>query len=55
MAALGERVRGYNERLRTAILESGLPMDDVARQAGLDWNTIGASLKRDGRLHFETY
>jgi len=32
-----------------------LALRDVARQAGLDWETIGASLKRDGRLHLETY
>ena len=28
---------------------------DVARQTGLDWEAAGASLKRDGRLHIETY
>jgi len=32
-----------------------LALRDVARQEGLDWDSIGASLKRDGRLHFETY
>ena len=32
-----------------------LALRDVARQAGLDWEAIGASLKRDGRLHLETY
>ena len=32
-----------------------LALSDVARQAGLDWETIGAALKRDGRLHIETY
>ena len=40
MAALGERVRGYNERLRTAILDSGLAMEDVARKAGMDPKTL---------------
>jgi lambda repressor-like predicted transcriptional regulator len=40
MAALGERVRGYNERLRTAILDSGLSIEDVARQAGMDPKTL---------------
>ena len=32
-----------------------LALRDVATQAGLDWQAIGPSLKRDGRLHFETY
>jgi benzoyl-CoA 2,3-dioxygenase component A len=32
-----------------------LALRDVAVQAGLDWETVGPSLKRDGRLHLETY
>ena len=32
-----------------------LALRDVAREAGLDWDVVGASLKRDGRLHLETY
>jgi benzoyl-CoA 2,3-dioxygenase component A len=28
---------------------------DIAVEAGLDWETHGATLKRDGRLHLETY
>ena len=40
MGVLGERVRGSNERLRTAVLESGLAMEDVARQAGMDPKTL---------------
>ncbi|MDH6167005.1 benzoyl-CoA 2,3-dioxygenase component A [Variovorax boronicumulans] len=32
-----------------------LALRDVATEAGLDWNTVGASLKREGRLHLETY
>ena len=32
-----------------------LALRDVATQAGLDWDTVGASLKREGRLHLETY
>ena len=32
-----------------------LALGDVARQAGLDWEAIGPALKRDGRLHLETY
>jgi benzoyl-CoA 2,3-dioxygenase component A len=32
-----------------------LALRDVARQGGLDWETVGAALKREGRLHLETY
>jgi len=32
-----------------------LALRDIAVQAGLDWETIGPSLKRHGRLHLETY
>ncbi len=32
-----------------------LALQDVAAQAGLDWSVVGAALKKDGRLHLETY
>jgi len=32
-----------------------LTLRDIAIEAGLDWETIGDALKRDGRLHLETY
>jgi len=32
-----------------------LALRDVATQAGLDWDTVGAALRREGRLHLETY
>jgi len=32
-----------------------LALRDVARDAGLSWETLGAALKREGRLHLETY
>ena len=32
-----------------------LALHDIARQAGLDWESIGAALKKQGRLHLETY
>jgi benzoyl-CoA 2,3-dioxygenase component A len=32
-----------------------LALRDVARQQGLDWDTVGATLRRDARLHLETY
>jgi benzoyl-CoA 2,3-dioxygenase component A len=32
-----------------------LALRDVAQQAGLSWDVIGAALKKEGRLHLETY
>ncbi len=32
-----------------------LAMHDVAKNAGLDWQSIGAQMKQQGRLHLETY
>jgi benzoyl-CoA 2,3-epoxidase subunit A len=32
-----------------------LALHDIATQVGLDWDTVGAALKREGRLHLETY
>ena len=32
-----------------------LALKDIAHQAGLNWETVGAALKREGRLHLETY
>lgn len=32
-----------------------LALRDAALQAGLDWDATAAALKRDGRLHLETY
>ena len=32
-----------------------LALRDVAQQAGLNWDVVGAALKREGRLHLETY
>jgi benzoyl-CoA 2,3-epoxidase subunit A len=32
-----------------------LALRDIAINAGLDWETIGPSLRRHGRLHLETY
>ncbi|MDM0008527.1 benzoyl-CoA 2,3-epoxidase subunit BoxA [Variovorax sp. J22G73] len=32
-----------------------LALRDVAKDAGLDWDNVGAALKREGRLHLETY
>jgi benzoyl-CoA 2,3-dioxygenase component A len=32
-----------------------LALHDVATQAGLNWDQVGATLKKEGRLHLETY
>lgn len=32
-----------------------LALRDIAKNAGLDWDTTAAALKREGRLHLETY
>jgi benzoyl-CoA 2,3-dioxygenase component A len=32
-----------------------LALHDIAEQAGLSWDGLGADLKRQGRLHLETY
>ncbi len=38
-------------------MEEGVVMAlrDIAGQAGLSWDSAGAAMKRDGRLHLETY
>ena len=32
-----------------------LALRDIAENAGLSWDTLGATLKQEGRLHLETY
>lgn len=32
-----------------------LALHDIAQQAGLSWDSVGAELKHQGRLHMETY
>jgi len=38
-------------------MEEGVVMAlrDIAQNAGMDWESVGASLKQQGRLHLETY
>jgi benzoyl-CoA 2,3-dioxygenase component A len=38
-------------------MEEGVVMAlrDIAANAGLPWDTVGTALKREGRLHLETY
>lgn len=39
------------------VMEEGvlLSLRDIAHGAGLDWSALSAALKREGRLHLETY
>ncbi len=32
-----------------------LAMHDIAKAAGLHWDSVGTALKHEGRLHLETY
>jgi benzoyl-CoA 2,3-dioxygenase component A len=32
-----------------------LALRDIAEEGGLEWETLGAALKREGRMHLETY
>jgi benzoyl-CoA 2,3-dioxygenase component A len=32
-----------------------LALRDVTQRAGLDWETLGGAMRREGRLHLETY
>jgi benzoyl-CoA 2,3-dioxygenase component A len=32
-----------------------LALRDIAENAGLSWETLGSTLKKEGRLHLETY
>jgi benzoyl-CoA 2,3-dioxygenase component A len=32
-----------------------LALRDIAQNAGLQWDAVSAGLKREGRLHLETY
>jgi benzoyl-CoA 2,3-epoxidase subunit A len=32
-----------------------LALSEIAKQAGLDWDAVGAAMKKQGRLHLETY
>jgi len=59
-ADLGELLKDANTCLYVCglkAMEEGvvLALAEIAREAGHDWDTIGAALKREGRLHLETY
>jgi len=32
-----------------------LALRDIANEAGIGWDSVAPSLKREGRLHLETY
>ena len=59
-ADVGELLKDGNTYLYVCGLKSMeegvvLALRDIAQQAGLPWETLGAALKREGRLHLETY
>jgi benzoyl-CoA 2,3-dioxygenase component A len=39
-------------RMETGVLDA---LGDVAREAGLDWEALNGAMRREGRLHLETY
>ena len=55
----GERTRAHLVKTAFSLFETKgferTTLRDIATAAGLDWEAIGASLRRDGRLHLETY
>ena len=57
LAALLQDPNSYFYVCGLKAMEEGvvLALHDIAEQAGLSWDTLGASLKREGRLHLETY
>ncbi|MDP3616322.1 MAG: benzoyl-CoA 2,3-epoxidase subunit BoxA, partial [Rhodoferax sp.] len=57
LAALLRDTNSYFYVCGLKSMEQGVLMAlrDVAQQAGLSWDGIGAALKREGRLHLETY
>jgi len=57
LAALLQDPNAYFYVCGLKAMEEGVVMalHDVARNAGLNWEAIGQALKREGRLHLETY
>ena len=59
-ADLAELLRDENTHIYVCGLKSMeegvvLALRDVTQQSGLSWDELGARLKREGRLHLETY
>lgn len=59
-ADLGALLRDENSYFYVCGLKSMeegvlLALRDIARDAGLDWSTLGPALRREARLHIETY
>ncbi|NLD70594.1 MAG: benzoyl-CoA 2,3-epoxidase subunit BoxA [Limnobacter sp.] len=57
---LGELLKDSNTYIYVCGLKSMeegvvLALGDVAAQTGLNWETLAAALKKEGRLHLETY
>ena len=57
LAALLKDANTYFYVCGLKAMEEGvvLALSEIAEHAGLNWATIGATLKKEGRLHLETY
>ena len=57
LAALLKDANSYFYVCGLESMEEGvvLALHDIAQQAGLSWDSVGAALKKEGRLHLETY
>jgi benzoyl-CoA 2,3-epoxidase subunit A len=57
LAALLKDPNAYFYVCGLKVMEEGvvLALKDIATNAGLNWDTVGGSLKQEGRLHLETY
>jgi benzoyl-CoA 2,3-epoxidase subunit A len=57
LAALLQDPNAYFYVCGLKAMEEGvvLALKDIATNAGLNWDTVGGSLKQEGRLHLETY
>jgi benzoyl-CoA 2,3-epoxidase subunit A len=57
LAALLADANSYFYACGLKSMEEGvvLALHDIAEEAGLRWETLGATLERDARLHLETY
>jgi benzoyl-CoA 2,3-dioxygenase component A len=57
LAALLQDPQSYFYVCGLKSMEEGvmLALHDIAQQHGIDWDGLGGALKREGRLHLETY
>ena len=51
----GARALQESGALLSPMISARVDFQDAARAGGLDWDVVGPALRRDGRLHIETY